>query len=156
MPYFGHSRFQLNILKFAARPFWFTVSSTFVIMYLCIFAVNGEHVVEKNGGPPSLNLTAESNGTSYVIIEADGPEADALVIAEIPEPAVIKEEEIKEEKKSKEEKVNRFGKLFKKKAHPPAEVKSVPKEENSSQTKTDVSLPATDPQLVSTQVYFVS
>lgn len=113
-------------------------------------------MVEKNGAPPSLNLTTESNGTSYVIIEADGPKADALVITEIPEPAVIKEEGIKEEKKNKEEKVHRFGKMFKKKAQPPAEVKSVPKEEDSSQTKTDVSLPATDPQLVSTQVYFVS
>lgn len=113
-------------------------------------------MVEKNGGPPSLNLTCESNGTSYVIIEADGPKADDLVISEIPETAVIKEEEIKEEKKSKEEKVPRFGKMFKKKTQPPPEVKSVPKEENKSQTKTDVSLPATDPQPVSTQVYFVS
>lgn len=115
------------------------------------FAVNGETVVEKNGGPPSLNLATESTGTSFAVVEAECQHADAPVISEIPE-TVIQEEEVK---KSKDEKVHRFGKLFKKKAQPAADVKKVQKEENSSEDQTDVSLPATDPQLVSTLVMFI-
>lgn len=52
-------------------------------------------------------------------------------------------------KKTKGEKGHRFGKLFKKKAAK-AEAKTVEKEETSVEDQTDVSLPATEPQPVST------
>ncbi|XP_070766662.1 breast carcinoma-amplified sequence 1 isoform X2 [Enoplosus armatus] len=106
--------------------------------------VNGETIVQQNGGPLSLDLATESPEPDYVIIESDGKHADAPVISEIPETTI--QEVVEEFKKSKEEKVHLFGKMFKKKAERPADVESVQEKEASSEDRTDVSLPATDPQ----------
>lgn len=114
------------------------------------FAVNGETIVQQNGVHPSLNLATESTEPDFVIVESDGQHADAPVISEILETAIQKEEV----KKSKEEKVHLFGKMFKKKAEPPADVKSVQEKETSKEDQMDVSLPATDPQPVSTLSFF--
>ncbi len=93
----------------------------------------------------SLNHATESTEPDFVIVESDCQHADAPVISEMPETAIQKEEV----KKSKEEKVHLFGKMFKKKAEPPVDVKRVQEKETSNEDQTDVSLPVTDPQLVS-------
>lgn len=64
--------------------------------------------------------------------------ADTVVISQ----SVPKEEKPKE-------KVHLFGKMFKKKAEPPAKVESVHIPETPKEDQTDVGLPAADPQLVS-------
>ncbi|XP_070825001.1 breast carcinoma-amplified sequence 1 [Chaetodon trifascialis] len=103
--------------------------------------VNGETIVQQNGGTHSLKLT-ESNECDYVVIESKCPQVDAPVISEILETTMQKEEV----KKSKEEKVNIFDKMFKKKVEPPADVDNVKEKETSDEDQTDVSPPATDPQ----------
>ncbi|XP_051281189.1 breast carcinoma-amplified sequence 1 isoform X10 [Dicentrarchus labrax] len=104
--------------------------------------INGETVVQKNGGPLNLNLATESTEREYVIVESDSKHVDAPVITEILEADVQKEEV----KKSKGEKAPLFGKMFKKKAEPPADVESVKENETSNEDQTDVSVPATDAQ----------
>ncbi|XP_044066642.1 breast carcinoma-amplified sequence 1 isoform X27 [Siniperca chuatsi] len=106
--------------------------------------VNGETTVQQNGGPLSLNLAIESTEPNCVTVESDCNHADDPIISEIPETTV--QEVVEEVKKSKEGKVKVFGKMFKKKTEPPADVKSVNKTETSNEDQTDVSLPATDPQ----------
>ncbi|XP_070695489.1 breast carcinoma-amplified sequence 1 isoform X7 [Pempheris klunzingeri] len=103
--------------------------------------VNSEAPVQQNGRHPSLNFATESTELGFVVVESD---AVAPVISEILETATIQKEEVK---KSKEEKVKFLGKMFKKKAEPPAEVKSVQQKETLNEDQTDVSPPVTDPQL---------
>lgn len=94
--------------------------------------------MEQNGGPPSLTLA-----------EPECPHAEAPVISEVLEAATQVVEEVN---KKNDEKVHRFGKLFKKKAPPKADVASAEKEERASEDQTDGSVPAADPQLVSKRV----
>lgn len=108
-----------------------------------VFAVSGETIVEKNGGPPSLNLATEPTGTHTARDDADSEQVDAPVVSEPVETAA----QVEEVKKTKAEKVHRFGKMFKKKVQP--DVKSAPKEESPSKGPPDVSPAAPDPQLVS-------
>ncbi|XP_041802071.1 breast carcinoma-amplified sequence 1 isoform X3 [Chelmon rostratus] len=99
--------------------------------------VNRDTAVQQNGGTHSSNLT-ESTEPDFVVVESDCEHADTPVISETLEAPIQKDEA----KKNKEEKVHIFGKMFKKKAEPPADVKSVQENED----RTDVSLPAADPQ----------
>lgn len=103
-------------------------------------------MVEKNGAPPSLSLETESTETTCEIIKTV-PESvpEVPVIPETPQP-VVQQEEVK---KTKEEKGSRFGKLFKKKAPPQADVKTEEKEEKSGEDQADASLPAAEPMMVS-------
>ncbi|XP_071333439.1 breast carcinoma-amplified sequence 1 isoform X9 [Trachinotus anak] len=105
-------------------------------------AVNGETILQQNGEPFSLNLATESTEPEFVIVESESPPVEAPIISETPEPTIPKEEI----KKSKGEKVRLFGKMFKKKAEPPAVVESVQEKEMSNEDETDVSSSATDPQ----------
>ncbi|XP_036958853.1 breast carcinoma-amplified sequence 1 isoform X3 [Acanthopagrus latus] len=105
--------------------------------------VKGETVIHQNGGAPSLNHSTESTEPDYVVIEAQCQPVEAAVISKIPETTIQKEEV----KKSKEEKGRLFGKMFKKKAEPPADVKSVQETEKSGEDQMDAGPPATDPQL---------
>lgn len=91
-----------------------------------------------------MDLATEPSGTTSD--ETDGKLQDVPVITEIPGTAVQEEVPVK---KSKEEKVHAFSKLFKKKSHPKADSKSAGKEEKPSESQTDVSPPAADPQPVS-------
>lgn len=109
------------------------------------FAVKGETVIHQNGGAPSLNHSTESTEPDYVVVESQCQPVEAAVISEIPETTIQKEQV----KKSKEEKGRLFGKMFKKKAEPPAEVKSVPEKEKSGEDQMDAGPPATEPQPVS-------
>ncbi|KAI3357784.1 hypothetical protein L3Q82_016174, partial [Scortum barcoo] len=104
--------------------------------------VNGETIVQQNGMPLSLASSMVSTDTDTVIIESNCQHAEAPVVSEIPETAVQKEEV----KKTKEEKGNLFGKMFKKKAEPPTDVKSAQEKETSNEDQTDLSLPPPDPQ----------
>ncbi|XP_035512631.1 breast carcinoma-amplified sequence 1 isoform X9 [Morone saxatilis] len=118
------------------------ISASITSNGLEIGGVNSETVVQKNGGPLNLNFATESTEREYVIVESDSNHVDAPVITEILEASVQK----KEVKKSKGEKVPLFGKMFKMKAEPPADVESVKEKETSNEDQTDVSVPATDPQ----------
>lgn len=109
------------------------------------FAVKGETVIHQNGGAPSLNHSTESTEPDYVVVEAQCQPVEAAVISQIPETTIQKEEV----KKSKEEKGRLFGKMFKKKAEPPADVKSVTEKEKSGDDQMDAGPPATEPQPVS-------
>lgn len=104
--------------------------------------VKGETVIHQNGGAPSLNHSTESTEPDYVVVEAQCQPVEAAVISQIPETTIQKEEV----KKSKEEKGRLFGKMFKKKAEPPADVKSVPEKEKSGEDQMDAGPPATEPQ----------
>lgn len=109
------------------------------------FSVNGENIIQQNGKPTSLNPATESVEPDYVIIESDCQHVDTQVISETPDTTVQKEEV----KKNKEQKNHLFGKMFKKKAEPPANVPSVQEKETSNEDQTDVCLPAANPQSVS-------
>lgn len=111
------------------------------------FAVNSETIADQNGKPLSLNSATDSTESDFVIIKSDSPPAEIISedISEIPEPTIQKEEV----KAIKKEKMNLFGKTFKKKAEPPADVKSVQEKEMLNEDQMDESPPATDPQLVS-------
>ncbi|XP_045913228.1 breast carcinoma-amplified sequence 1 isoform X3 [Micropterus dolomieu] len=106
--------------------------------------VNSETTVKQNGGPISLNLAKETTEPDSEIVESDCKPTDAPVISDIPVTTV--QEVVEEVMKSKEVKVHLFGKMFKKKAERPADVKSVQEKTTSNEDQTDVSLPATDPQ----------
>ncbi|KAM7411265.1 hypothetical protein PAMA_021314 [Pampus argenteus] len=91
--------------------------------------VNKETIIHQNGKSPLLNQGKESNEPDSVIVESVSQHVDA-VISETPDTTIQKEEV----QKNKEEKTTLFGKMFKKKAEPPAD------------DQTDVSLPVSDPQ----------
>ncbi|XP_068160302.1 breast carcinoma-amplified sequence 1 isoform X4 [Antennarius striatus] len=91
---------------------------------------------QKNGGPPLANPSTESTDMGYVVIGTDCQTVDAPVIPEALE-VVVPKEEVK--------KVPLFNKMFKKKTEPPMEVKKEP--ETSNEDQTDVSVPASDPEL---------
>lgn len=86
-----------------------------------------------------------------MIVESDHLHAEAPVISAILE-TTVPEEKVK---KSTEEKVYTFAKMFKKKAEPPADVKSVQEKEPINEDQTDASLPDTDPQPVSALFVFI-
>lgn len=121
-------------------------SFTLKLQVLTLFAVICDATVEKNGAPPLLSLETESTETTCEITETV-PESvpDAPVIPETPQPVAQQEEA----KKTKEEKGSRFGKLFKKKAPPPAEAKTEEKVEKSGEDQADASPPAADAATVS-------
>ncbi|GAA6216689.1 breast carcinoma-amplified sequence 1 isoform X1 [Lates japonicus] len=106
--------------------------------------VNSETTVLQNGEPLSLNLSTDSVEPDFVVVESDAQLAEAQIVPEIPEPPIQKEEV----KKSKQEKGRLFGKMFKKKAEPPADVESVQEKETSKDDQTDSpeSPPAVEPQ----------
>ncbi|XP_050927355.1 breast carcinoma-amplified sequence 1 isoform X1 [Lates calcarifer] len=106
--------------------------------------VNSETTVLQNGEPLSLNLSTDSVEPDFVVVESDAQPAEAQIVNEIPEPTIQKEEV----KKSKREKGRLFGKMFKKKAEPPADVESVQEKETSKDDQTDSpeNPPAVDPQ----------
>lgn len=113
------------------------------------FAVKGDALVQQNGEPVSLILAKQaSEPDSSVAVKPDCQPAEAQVVSQSPELAVLKEE-------IKKEKVKLFGKMFKKKAEAPADVKRVQGKETSSEDQTDASPPAADPQPVSRRLMFV-
>lgn len=120
---------------------------------LSSFAVNSETTVLQNGEPLSLNLSTDSVEPDFVVVESDAQPAEAQIVNEIPEPTIQKEEV----KKSKQEKGRLFGKMFKKKAEPPADVESVQEKETSKDDQTDSpeNPPAVDPQPVSRVFMFI-
>ncbi|XP_068997900.1 breast carcinoma-amplified sequence 1 isoform X8 [Embiotoca jacksoni] len=104
--------------------------------------VKSETTIHQNGDTPSLNFATES--TEYVVIESDCPPAGDEAVSETLEPAVLQVEDIKKNKG----KTMLFGKMFKKKSGPRANVDSVQEKEKetSSEDQTDVSLPPPEPE----------
>ncbi|XP_069567020.1 breast carcinoma-amplified sequence 1 isoform X10 [Brachyistius frenatus] len=104
--------------------------------------VKSETTIHQNGDTPSLNFATES--TECVVIESDCPPAGDEAVSETLEPAVLQVEDIKKNKG----KTMLFGKMFKKKSGPRANVESVQEKEKetSSEDQTDVSLPPSEPE----------
>ncbi|XP_035015717.2 breast carcinoma-amplified sequence 1 isoform X3 [Hippoglossus stenolepis] len=98
--------------------------------------VNSETVFNQSNEPFSLNLATESTEPDFVVVEAEP--AEAQVVPEIIEAVV----QVVEAKKNK----SVFGKMFKKKPEPPADVVKVERSETSNEDVTDGSPAAADPQ----------
>ncbi|XP_034446163.1 breast carcinoma-amplified sequence 1 isoform X4 [Hippoglossus hippoglossus] len=98
--------------------------------------VNSETTFNPSNEPFSLNLATESTEPDFVVVEAEP--AEAQVVPEIIEAVV----QVVEAKKNK----SVFGKMFKKKPEPPADVVKVERSETSNEDVTDGSPAAADPQ----------